>query len=229
MTDFDAARHNMVESQIRPNKVIDPAVIEAFASVPRERFVPSAMKGIAYVDEDLAVGHGRYLMEPMVFARLLQAAEIGPESIVLDIGIVSGYGPAVIAQLASTVVGLESDEVLRKQAAANLEALGVDNAVLVEGALEAGFPAQAPYDVIVLEGSVETVSEGLFDQLADGGRLVTIRRVGPATTALSGLKGSALGHAVVYHRTGGVVSDRVLFDAQTPPLPGFAKPPEFVF
>src|SRR3546814_110876 len=99
MTDYAAARLNMVESQIRANNVTDPPLVEAFLSVPREMFVPKTMRGIAYVDEDLSLGAGRYLMEPMVLARLLQLAQVGPEDLVLDIGSTTGYSAAVLARL----------------------------------------------------------------------------------------------------------------------------------
>jgi len=218
MTDFAAVRHNMVENQIRPNRVTDPRVIEAMEAVPRELFVPKSLRGLAYIDEDLEVAPGRYLMEPMVMARLLQAAEIGPDDVVLDIGCATGYGPAVLARLATTVVGLESDPALAERATTLLAELGADSAAVVTGPLEAGYAAQAPYDVIVIEGAVEVVPEAITDQLAEGGRLVCVV-AGRGT----------VGKLTAFLRLHGAISRRTEFDAAVPPLPGFQSPPRFEF
>src|SRR5690606_14885102 len=134
MTDFAAARLNMVESQVRVNAVTDGRLIDAIAAVPRERFVPMSRQGIAYMDEDVKIADGnppRFLMEPRVFAKLAQLAAIGPDDLVLDIGCGTGYSTAVLARLAGTVVALESDEDLAARAGATLSDLGVDNAVVV--------------------------------------------------------------------------------------------------
>ncbi len=219
MANFDVARLNMVESQIRTNKVTDPGIILAFESLPRERFVPADKRGIAYIDEDLPIGRGRYLMEPMVLARLLQAARPGPEDIMLDVGCGSGYSTAVMARLGATVVGLESEESLAAQANELLSELGIDNALVVKGELTAGYAKQAPYDVILIDGSVDYVPEALFEQLADGGRLVTVLRS----------PDGGLGQATLYRHDDGVVAHRALFDAATPLLPGFEKKRGFVF
>lgn len=218
MTEFAAARLNMVESQIRTNKVTDQRVIAAFEAVPRELFVGEAKRGIAYIDEDLEVASGRYLMEPMVLARLLQAAAPAPSDIALDIGCASGYSTAVLAHLAETVVGVESDRELREEANRTLNALDVDNAVVVEGTLDAGYQKQAPYNVIVFQGAVSEVPEGVKRQLSDGGRLVAVV-----------CDEAGIGRATVVQRTGESFSSRILFDAATPLLPGFAREAGFVF
>jgi protein-L-isoaspartate(D-aspartate) O-methyltransferase len=218
MVDYAAARFNMVESQIRPNKVTDPRVLRAISEVPRERFVPKKLMGIAYVDEDLAVAPGRYLMEPMAFARLLQDAAIQPGDIVLDIGCATGYSTAVLAKLAATVVAVESDPQLVERASTVLAELNVDNAVVVAGALEEGYAEQAPYDVILLGGAVEEVPRSITDQLGEGGRLMAV---------VTG--GSRVGKGNLIHRVHGDLSGRVLFDAAVPPLPGFAVERGFVF
>lgn len=215
--DFAAARRNMVDSQVRTNKVTDEAVIEALRQVPREIFVPEAFRGIAYVDEDLPLDGDRYLVEPMVFGRLLQAAAIRPTDVVLDLGCGPGYSTAVIARLANTVVALETDGALLDQAPRNLGRLGVDNAVVVEGPLEKGWPPQAPYNVIVLGGAVTHVPDQVLDQIVEGGRLVGV------------VAGEGVGRAVIHFRRGGSVSSRTLFDATIPLLPGFAPEPSFVF
>ena len=218
MTDYAAARLNMVENQIRPNKVTDLRVLEAMSEVPRERFVPKKLMGIAYVDEDLAVAPGRHLMEPLVFARLLQAAAITPSDLVLDVGCATGYSTAVLARLAAAVVAVECEPELVEGAGALLAELDADNAVVVEGALEAGYPKQAPYDAIVLGGAVEELPREIVDQLADGGRLVAVVN-----------NGSSVGKLELVLRLRGALSRRVLFDAAVSPLPGFKVAHGFVF
>jgi protein-L-isoaspartate(D-aspartate) O-methyltransferase len=207
----------MVDNQIRPNKVTSQPLVQALLDIPRERFVPEVTRDVAYVDDDVSVGNGRWLMEPMLFARLVQSAEIESTDVVLDVGSVTGYGPAVLSRLAGTVVAVEQDAALARAAGANLEALGIDNVALVEGALTAGCPAQAPFNVILLEGAVHDVPAALSDQLAEGGRLVGVIDKGGA------------GQAVLIMRRNGVLSRRVLFDAATPRLPGFTPQPSFVF
>ena len=218
MPNYATARLNMVENQIRPNRVTDERLLAAIAEVPRERFVPKRLHGNAYVDQDLALGDGRYLMEPVVFARLLQAAAIGPGDVVLDIGCGTGYSAAVLGKLAGTVVALESDAALAKQAIEALTELDVDNAAVVEGPLDEGYPRQAPYDVIVLGGSVDAVPDAITDQLVDGGRLVAVVNVAPS-----------VGNIEVIRRLHGGLSRRQLFDAAVPVLPGFAAEHGFVF
>lgn len=215
---YAATRHNMVENQIRTNQVTDPAVIAAIAAVPREVFVPKQLRGVAYVDESIDLGKGRFLMEPMVFARLLQTAAIKPTEVVLDIGCGSGYSAAVLSRLASTVVALESDAKLAEQAKARLTELSADNVALVSGPLAKGAAAHGPYDVIVLEGAVPEIPAALTAQLAEGGRLLAV------VVAESGQ-----GRATLAVRTGSGVSGRVLFDTTLPPLPGFQVKSGFRF
>ena len=215
--DYAAARLNMVECQIRTNRVIDQALLDAFASLPRERFVPPPYRGRAYVDEDVPLGGGRCLMEPMVLGRLLQVAAIEPGDVVLDVGCATGYSAAVMARLASSVVALESDKALAAQATQTLAELGVHNVSVVEGRLTEGCPIQAPYNVILIDGAVELVPPAILDQLAEGGRLVTVLGQG------------APRRATLMERIGGTVSGRPLFEAAVAPLPGFSRDPGFVF
>ncbi|MDH3594605.1 MAG: protein-L-isoaspartate O-methyltransferase [Rhodospirillales bacterium] len=216
--DYAGARANMVESQLRPNKVSDPQIVAAFESVPRELFVPEVKRGIAYVDKDVSIAEDRYLMEPRVLARLLQAAAVDPGDVVLDIGCGTGYASAILAQLAATVVALESEAGLAEQAGRTLSELGVDNVLVVEGALTEGYAKQAPYDVILVGGSVAEVPQTIYDQLAEGGRLVAVVR-----------DQAGLGRGTLMQRIAGVPSHRVLFDAATPFLPGFTREVGFVF
>jgi protein-L-isoaspartate(D-aspartate) O-methyltransferase len=154
----------------------------------------------------------------MVLARLLQAADIGADDLVLEIGGASGYGSAVLSQLGATIVSLESDKELAAAAAKAHGEAGIDNVLLVEGPLDQGYAKQAPYNVIVINGAVSEIPEAITDQLAEAGRLVTVVR-GDAEP----------GQAVLVERHGANVSRRVLFDAATPVLPEFAKTPGFVF
>jgi len=208
----------MVDSQLRTNKVKDERLLQAFETVPRELFLPEGKRSVAYVDEDLPVGPGRHLMEPMVLARLLQAADITSEDLVLEIGGASGYATAILAQLAATVVSLESDPDLASAAAHAQGEVGIDNVLSVEGPLERGYAKQAPYNVIVVNGAVAEIPQAITDQLADGGRLVAVVRAGDGP-----------GQAVLVRRLGANVSGRVLFDASTPRLPEFERAPGFVF
>jgi protein-L-isoaspartate(D-aspartate) O-methyltransferase len=214
--DFAVSRRNMVANQIRTNEVSDDRLLAAFGEIPRERFVPDQFRGVAYIDEDLPVKKGRYLMEPMVLAKLLQLAEIQSGDIVLDIGCATGYSAAVIARLANTVVALESDAELAARAAAALTELGADNAVVVVGPLAEGYPKQGPYDVIVFSGGVPRIPDTAARQLAEGGRLV-------AVTGEGAMRGTLM------TRSRGVLSSRPVFDAATPVLPEFATNEGFVF
>lgn len=221
MTDYSAFRRNMVENQVRANGVTDEAILGVMADIPRERFVAESMRGVAYVDEDIplgSVGPDRYLMEPRVLGRLLQAAAVAPSDIVLDIGCGTGYSTAVLARLANTVVAVESDPALAARAGELLAGLEIGNAAVIEGALDRGYPDQAPYDVIFIGGAVPRVPAAVSDQLAEGGRLVAVV-----------VDSVAMGQAVLMGRVGGVISSRPLFDAATPVLPGFAPEPEFEF
>lgn len=220
--DYTTARANMVESQIRPNAVTARRVINAFDEIPREAYVPKSVQAIAYMDEDIAVGKAdgatRYLIQSMVLARLLQLADISAQDVVLDVGCCLGYSAAVLARLADAVVSLECDEDMAACAGENLVTQGVDNAAVVTGPLNQGYPSQGPYDAIVLNGAVPSVPKALLEQLKEGGRLVAIVSEG------------ALGRAHLFVRHGDVFAERIAFDATVAPLPGFvADTPAFVF
>jgi protein-L-isoaspartate(D-aspartate) O-methyltransferase len=217
MTDYARARTNMVESQLRTNKVGDPALLKAFHAIAREDFVPAPLKSAAYLDEDLPLGNRRFLMEPMILARLVQEAEIRPADKVLEVGCGTGYGAALLSRLGGEIVALEADPVLA--AAARAALAGFPKVTVVEQALPGGCPAEAPYDVILLGGAVPSIPPALLDQLAPGGRLVAVIR--PA--------GEAPGEAVIMERVGGGFSRRSFCDAGSKPLPGFAPAPEFSF
>lgn len=171
---YELARHNMVESQIRPSDVTDLRIQNAMSTLPREKFLPSSRKTIAYSDEDIEVSEGRYLLAPRSLARLVQAAGIGADDVVLDLAPATGYSTAVLAQLASAVVAVEADAALLKKASKVLSDLAIDNTAIIEGAPSAGCPDQAPFDVIFINGTVDFVPDELIAQLSDHGRLVTI-------------------------------------------------------
>lgn len=219
MTDYATARRHMVEGQIKPNRVTDVALMERFSVVPREKFVPGPLRASAYVDEDLPIGDGRYLMEPMVLARLMDAAAISEDDLVLSIGAGTGYGVAVMASLASTVVGIDSDGRFVARAGETLSDLEIDNAVVLEGDLTVGYPDQAPFDVILFEGAVAEVPSAVFEQLSDKGRLLAVVNDGSG----------GLGEATIWIRTAAGLGRRTLFEAGTPHLPGLTPEPAFEF
>lgn len=214
---FEAARRSMIDSQLRPNKVTDQALLDAMAVIPREQFVPEAYRSVAYVDEDVPLGNRRYLLEPMVLARLIQAAAPAGNDKVLDVGSATGYGPAILSRLAAEVVGLEFDGALADRANAALSALGVGNAMVLQGPLEQGVPHRAPFNAIVIEGLADFVPQMLLDQLAEGARLAGI------------VRDRGVGRAMLYTRNAGVTSARALFDAAVAPLPGLQREAGFVF
>jgi protein-L-isoaspartate(D-aspartate) O-methyltransferase len=189
--------------------------------LPREQFFPADKAALAYLDLDAVVSAPgqpvRRLLKPMVLAKLIQTAAIAGSDRVLDVGCGTGYSTAVLAQLAGFVVGLEENASLARLAIDALAAAGVASGKIVTGALANGCAGEGPFDVIVLEGSAEVVPAALFAQLKSGGRLVGVLGRGPA------------GKAMIYRSIDGEVSGRPVFDAAAAPLPGFAKPPEFVF
>lgn len=217
MPDFAKARAAMVEGQVRVNAVTDKRLILAMANIPRERFVPAAVAGLAYIDEDIRISDSplRHLMEPMPFARLAQLAEVRADDVALVVACGTGYAAAVLAQLANSAVAVDSSAELVEQANENLAAIGVGNAVAVEGNPAAGYSDEAPFDVIFIDGAVDDVPETLLAQLRNGGRLVAMVRKGPTA------------EGTVFVRSGNDYSDRVAFQAGVPVLPEFYRTPTF--
>ncbi len=215
---YEAARANMVESQIRPNKVTDERVIAAFGHVRRELFLPARLRGVAYVDDDLPLGGGRYLMQPMVAARLVQAAAIGRGDVVLVVGAGVGYEAAVAALLGRSVIALENDPELGRLGRGALVEHRIASASYVEGPLPQGYRTRAPYGVILFAGAVPEIPAEIASQLGEGGRMVAVLR-----------QGEGLGRATVITRTGGLLGQRAIFDAATPLLADFVTTPGFVF
>lgn len=218
--DFQDLRVKMVEGQVRTTDVTDAALLSAMFEIPREEFVPAQRRALAYIDEDIEIAEGRpgrFLMRASPFAKLVQLAQVRAGDLVLDVGCGSGYSSAVLARIAGFVVALESDSALASETGQRLAALGCDNVSVVEGPLPAGHAAQAPYDVIVIEGAVDEVPAVLTDQLKDGGRLVAVVGHGHS------------GRATLWRKEDGLVSSRAAFNAAVQPLDAFRQEPEFVF
>ncbi len=219
MTDFALARRNMVEGQLRPNRVTNAALLSVIGELPRERFLPDALKSVAYADDDVPLGNGRVLMEPMVLARLVQALQPGPEQSALVVASGRGYGTALLARLVKSAVAVEGSPELARAAEQVIQSLGLANVRHIAGKPEEGAAASGPYDIILIEGAVRQIPQALLAQLAEGGRLVAVV-AGPTGT---------LGVATLVVKDGGVTSNRPLFDAGTPALPGFTAPARFTF
>lgn len=217
MLDPAVQRANMVASQLRTNDVTDARIQDAMLTIPREDFVPENSKSLAYAECCISLKPGRVMLDPRAFAKLAELAAIRPEDVALDVGCGTGYSSAVLALLAGKVIALEEDAELAARAEANLPSVGALNVQVVRGALADGCPQAAPFDVIFVNGSVETDPKSLLAQLRNGGRLVTVKRAGAA------------GYGCVYLNHEGAIGCRTAFDAHLPILPGFEKPRSFVF
>lgn len=216
MSEFASRRVMMVDTQVRPSDVTKFPIIDAMLSVPRETFVPDDKREAAYVGENLALAPGRVVLEPRTLAKLLDALDIQPTELVLDVGCGLGYSAAVIARLAETVVAVEEDETLAADAQRILSEEGVDNAIVIAGKLVEGSAKCAPYDVITIEGGVEEVPAAILAQLKDGGRIGAI------------FMEKSVGTARIGYKSAGQMTWRSVFNAAAPVIPGFAKPRSFV-
>lgn len=208
--DFAAAREAMIESQLRPQGVTDPAVLDAMGSVPREKFLPPETRPLAYVDRAVLMGDGRFLPPPAVLGSLLTQMIARPGQRALVVGAATGYSAAVLQGMGLSVTALECSPVLAAMARQN----GID---VVEGQLEAGWKKAAPYEQILLDGAVEFIPDAIVGQLADGGRLGTA------------LVDRGITRLVVGRKAGGGFGYLSLSDAGVPALPGFARPRAFTF
>ncbi|MGA8613994.1 MAG: protein-L-isoaspartate O-methyltransferase [Xanthobacteraceae bacterium] len=217
MFDSASARRMMVDGQVRTADVHNPDLLTAMLTIPRERFVPPSLGEQAYIDSDIEIAPGRVLLKPMVFAKLVEAADVRANYHVLDVGCGLGYSSAVLSQLAGSVVGLEEDAALANQAKAALAAAGASGVTVAVGPLTAGWLAGAPYDFILLNGATEIVPDGFANQLKPDGRLACIFGRAPGAKAM------------IYRVAEGRLVGRPAFDAAAPVLPGFVAPPAFVF
>ncbi len=221
MSGFTNARQKMVDGQVRPSDVTDIRIIDAMLAIPREAFVPQQQRALAYLDLDLEVSEAaavkRFLIKPVVTAKMLQAADINETDNVLVVGCATGYAAAVVAKLARRVMATESDPSLAAKAKAVLTELGLGNVTVGVAAASEGDTANAPYDVIVLDGATEVTPERLYRQLKEGGRLVGVYAM------------TRPPRATVVTRSHDDFGNRALFDATVPVLPGLERLPAFVF
>ena len=215
--DYEIARKNMVLGQIKTNDVTDPLVMNAMSKVPRERFIAASLQSQAYLDGDVSVGDGRWLIQPMVAARLIQLASVQDTDHALVVPCGSGYLAAVVSYLAGSVVAVEESVDLKESAAQVLSDLGMDTVAVVSGQINEGCPSQAPFDVIIFDGSLSQVPKAIKEQLADGGRLVAV------------IQDKNIGRATLVQRTGGNFGERISFDANIALLPEFRVAESFVF
>lgn len=213
---YAQARLSMVLSQLRPNRVTSDRVADAMGLVPREKFAPKHLRGVAYLDEDLEVAKNRYLIEPRVFGLMLQAAKVEKTDVVLDVACGSGYTSAVLGQLAQAVVAIEDQDELVGQASEVLASMEADNVAVIKGDLQAGNAKQGPYNIIHINGAIDAVAPALFDQLAEGGRLTCV-------------VGSNPGVAKLFVKSDGVIFAENLFDAEVPRLMAMTEAARFSF
>ena len=218
--DFNKARKNMVDSQIHTVGVASRAVLDAFSNVPREIFVPEKLKPLAYSDVSLTIAKGRYLIEPAVYAKIIQAAHIRPDDIVMDIGVGSGYSSALLSTMVTTVVALDDNKKYLERASRLWDRLGACNVVPIQGDITKGMAEHAPYSLILINGAVAEIPEIIIDQLDMNGRLLAVVKG----------KDSSIGRVVMVKKTGeGKYSQAELFDAVMPYISGFEPEENFKF
>ncbi|MHC0053278.1 protein-L-isoaspartate O-methyltransferase family protein [Actibacterium sp. D379-3] len=216
MTDYAMRRRMMVDSQVRPSDVTKFPIIDAMLSVPRENFVPTARREAAYIGENVDLGGGRVMLEPRTLAKMLDALDIQPDELVLDLGCGLGYSSAVIARLAEAVIAVEEDGDMAAEAQATLSQAGVDNAAVIEGPLAQGAAKHGPYDVITIQGAVAHLPDAVVDQLREGGRMAVL------------FMENALGVCRIGYKIDGRMTWRFAFNAGAPVLPGFERQRAFV-
>jgi protein-L-isoaspartate(D-aspartate) O-methyltransferase len=215
MTDFADRRRMMVDTQIRPSDVTKFPIIDAMLAVPREDFVADADRQAAYADQNLDLGGGRCLLEPRTLAKMLDALDVQPNELLLDVACGLGYSSAVAARLAQMVIAVEEDAEMASEAQSSLLEAGADNVVVHEGPLADGAAEHGPYDVILVQGGVEKIPANLLEQLKNGGRVASLFMKG------------ALGEVRIGHKSGSQISWRFAFNAGAPVLPGFEEEKEF--
>lgn len=215
MIDFAQLRTTMVDTQIRPSDVTKYPIIEAMLNVPREAFVPDDKRAEAYVGEHVALGGGRVVLDPRVLSKMLDVLDIQKDELVLDLGCGLGYSSAVMARMAEAVIAVEEDEEVSAQAQTRLSEAGADNVVVETGTLAAGAAQHGPYDVVIVQGGVETLPDEILSQVKENGRICAIF-----------LEGN-LGIVRVGYKIDGDVTWRMVFNATAPLLNGFENKSEF--
>ena len=216
---YELARKNMVENQIRANKVTDTKIIDAFSNVEREIFVPESYREISYNDEDIRLSRNRFMMKPMILARLFQSLSLNGNENILHIGSNSGYASAILSQLCHAVISIESDKKLYEKSINIFSEIGFDNVVPLHGSMEVGVPKESPFDVIFIEGALEEKPKALFDQLNNNGKLVVVLK--PSNVNI--------GKANLFFKLNNEIGNEVLFDAQVTKLSIFKSKPRFNF
>ncbi len=221
MTDFTKFRQNMIKGQLLPGGVVDPRIIDSFAALPREMFVLEKMQEIAYLDENIPLGQGRYIVKPLAHALLIQHAAPRMDDIVLDVGSASGYSSAVLSPLVTTVIAIEHNRRQMDKASRIWEKLELCNIAMIEkDDLRNGYKEGAPYSLIIINGSVPKVPDAILDQLAPKGRLACFIKE----------ENNSESHAALYYKShNGAVSSKVLFDAAVPYIGDFIEPEAFIF
>ncbi len=217
MSDYKTARTAMVDCQIRPSDVTKYTIIEAFLTTPREAYVPSEKRHVAYAGDHIALANGRTLLDARTFAKMLDALNVQSDELVLDLGCGLGYSTAILASMAEAVVAVESDTQMAAEATATLTEQSVDNAYVTTGSLTDGNKKNGPYDVIILQGSVDQIPETLIDQLKDGGRICAIFR------------DKNYGECRIGYKSHNKLSWRSFFNASAPMINGFETKAEFKF
>ena len=205
----------MVDTQVRPNDVTKYNVIAAMLEIPREEFVPDSRRDVAYVGENIEIARGRVVLEPRTIAKMIDALDLQPTELVLNLAAGYGYTAAVLGRLAQAVVAVEEDAEMAAEATRRLAGIGADNVAVVQGPLAAGHKAEAPYDAILIEGAIEELPESLAEQLAEGGRIIALFLDATVGVVRSGVK------------LDGVITWRYAFNAGAPVLPGFQRVREF--
>lgn len=220
MIDCTEQRRHMVECQLRPGGIIEPQIIEAFETVPREVFLPEDKRGYAYIDQDFPCAKDKYMIEPLVHARLLQAALPTQDDVVLNIGDYNGYASAILSGLATTIVTLEknpSDFDIARKVWADYDFC---NIVVVAGSPKIGAPEYGPYSLVLIHGSTPEIPYGLSEQIAVGGRLACVIKE----------PGQSVGRIIVKEKINDTeFAERVYQDAATPYIVGLEPEPAFQF
>ena len=215
MTDYASRRTMMVDTQVRPSDVTKFPIIDAMLSVPRENFVPDSLREAAYIGENLDIGKGRVLLEPRTLAKMLDALNIQPNHVALDIGCGLGYSTAILARMCEFVVAVEDDEARAEAAQSLLSGQGIDNAAVMAGPLDTGASKSGPYDIIIIEGGVQALPDAILAQLREGGRIACVFAEGN------------LGVVRIGYKLDGVMNWRFAFNASAPVIRGFGKTKEF--
>lgn len=216
--DYKAARQSMIESQLRTNFIRDEKVLNAMEKVERQDFVPKAYKGVAYLDEDILIAEERVMMEPLLAAHYIQSADIKETDEVLVVAAGLGYELALIHEFTNSIVAVEDNIALRKQAEENLNHKSIDSIAFITSVNnDEGVAEYAPFDAIMILGSVEFLPETFSNQLREGGRLIYIERDG------------VIGRLKKITKTKDGQAEEIIRDAYVPVLPRFKKKEKFIF